>query len=105
MPDTRIKRKYASGMMYDIRLDNALTAGSAPQEIVNANGFSSVIAGYSSSSINLTNKLLMNIGVNGQVFTLNNHYTIEPRLGFLQQLSKNKSIGAQLMDCTAVWKS
>ncbi len=82
-----------TGMKYDIFLNNALAAGSVPEEIVNASGFSSVISGYSSSSINLTSKLLMNIGINSQVFTLNNHYTIEPRLGFRQQLSKNQSIG------------
>ena len=82
-----------TGMMYDIKLNNALTLGSTPQEIVNAKGFSTVISGFSSSSINLTDKLVMNIGINGQVFTLNNHYTIEPRLGFRQQLGKNQSIG------------
>jgi len=82
-----------TGMMYDIQLDNSLAPNSPPQEIVNASGFSTVISAYSSSSINLTNNLLMNIGINSQIFTLNNHYTIEPRLGFRQQLSKNKSIG------------
>ncbi|MCC6280134.1 MAG: carboxypeptidase-like regulatory domain-containing protein [Saprospiraceae bacterium] len=82
-----------TGMMYDMRLNNALTSDSPPQEIVDANGFSTVISAYSSSSIQLTDKLLMNIGVNSQVFTLNNHYTIEPRLGFQQQISKNQSLG------------
>jgi hypothetical protein len=82
-----------TGMMYDILLKNAPAPGVAPQEIVNANGFSSVVSGYSSSSVNLTDKLVMNIGVNAQIFTLNNHYTIEPRLGFRQQLNKKQSIG------------
>ena len=82
-----------TGMMYDILLNDSPAPGSPPQEIVNASGFSTVIAGYSSSSVNLSEKLLMNIGINGQFFTLNNHYTIEPRLGFQQQLSKNQSVG------------
>jgi hypothetical protein len=82
-----------TGMRYDIQLNNSLAAGAPPQEIVNANGFSSVMAGYSSSSVNITRKLLMNIGINSQVFTLNNHYTIEPRLGFRQELNKKQSIG------------
>jgi len=82
-----------TGMMYDIQLNNSLALGGPLHEIVNAKGFSTVISGYSSSSINLTDKLQMNIGINSQVFTLNNNYTIEPRLGFRQQLSKNKSIG------------
>lgn len=82
-----------TGMMYDLHLTDSPTQGLPPQEVVNADGFSTVISGYSSSSINLTDKLLMNIGINGQFFTLNNHYTIEPRLGFRQQLSENQSIG------------
>lgn len=81
------------GMKYDLLLNNALALGSPPQEIVKASGFSSVISGYSSSSIQLSNKLQMNVGINSQLFTLNNHYTIEPRLGFRQQLQKNHAIG------------
>lgn len=79
--------------MYDILLNNALSTGTEPQEIVNANGFSTLFSAYSNSSFNLTNKLVMNIGINGQLFTLNNHYTIEPRLGMRQQINKKQSIG------------
>ena len=82
-----------TGMMYDILLNNSLAVGNPPTEIVNAKGFSTLISGYTSSSIHLSNKLLMNIGVNGQIFTLNNHYTIEPRLGVRQQINKKQSIG------------
>lgn len=82
-----------TGMMYDIRLNDSQALDSPPQEIVNATGFSTLISGYSSSSVNLTDKLLMNIGINSQIFTLNNHYTIEPRLGFRQQIKENQSIG------------
>jgi hypothetical protein len=74
-------------------LNKALEPGTPPQEIVNANGFSTVISAFSSSSINLTNTLLMNLGINSQVFTLNNHYTVEPRIGLRQQLGKHQSIG------------
>ena len=82
-----------TGMMYDLQLNNSPSQGLPPQEVINADGYSTVISGYSSSSVNLTDKLMMNIGINGQFFTLNNHYTIEPRLGFRQQLSDNHSIG------------
>lgn len=82
-----------TGMMYDILLNNALSTGSAPQEIVNTNGFSTLLSAYSNSSFNLTNKLVINMGINGQLFTLNNHYTIEPRLGIRQQFNKKQSIG------------
>jgi hypothetical protein len=82
-----------NGMKYDILLNRALNSGEVPQEIVKADGQSALISGYSSSSVSLTHKLLINIGVNAQVFTLNNHYTIEPRLGLRQQLNEKQSIG------------
>jgi hypothetical protein len=82
-----------NNMRYDILLNKAFTPGQVPQEVVNANGQSTLISGYSSSSVRLTPRLLMNIGINAQVFTLNNHYTIEPRLGLRQQLTEKHSIG------------
>jgi len=82
-----------TGMMYDLLLDKSQIMNSKPTEIAKENGFSTLISAYSNSSVNLTNKLVMNIGINGQIFTLNKHYTIEPRLGFRQQISKNQSIG------------
>ncbi len=82
-----------TGMQYDILLRKANTAGSTPQEIVNTDGFSSVVAAYSNSSVNLTSKLLLNIGVNAQVFTLNNHYTAEPRVGLKQQINEKHAVG------------
>lgn len=82
-----------TGMMYDLLLNKSQTLNSQPTEIINANGFSSLISAYSNSSVSLTNKLVMNIGINSQIFTLNKHYTIEPRIGFLQQISTNQSIG------------
>jgi CarboxypepD_reg-like domain len=82
-----------TGMMYDLLLNKSFAPNTAPQQIVNSNGFSSLLSAYSSSAINLTGNLMMNIGVNGQLFTLNNHYTIEPRLGFRYQLKPNQSLG------------
>lgn len=82
-----------NGMRYDILLNKALNPGEIPQEVVRADGQSTLISGYSSSSVSLTPKLLMNVGVNAQIFTLNNHYTIEPRLGLRQQLNEKQSIG------------
>lgn len=82
-----------TGMLYDMQFKNSPDSGIPPQIIVDAKGFSTVISGYSSSSVNLTNTLVMNIGINSQLFTLNKHYTIEPRLGFRQQINQNQKIG------------
>ncbi|SRX76169.1 TonB-dependent receptor [Aequorivita antarctica] len=82
-----------TGMMYDLLLNKSFSENSPPKEIVNSNGFSSLLSAYSSSTIKLTDKLLMNVGINGQIFTLNNHYTLEPRLGIKYQLSQKQSLG------------
>jgi len=82
-----------TGMLYNLILEKSKEFKQLPTEIINANGFSTLFSAYSNSSVSLTNKLVMNIGINGQIFTLNKHFTIEPRLGFRQQISKNQSIG------------
>ncbi len=82
-----------TGMRYDILLNKAPGPDSAPREIVKADGQSMLISAYSSSSVNLTPTLLMNAGVNAQIFTLNNKYTIEPRLGFRQQINEKHAVG------------
>lgn len=82
-----------TGMSYNLLLNKSDKVGTPIKEIVNAQGFSTLLSAYSSSSISLSNKLLMNIGINTQLFTLNNNYTIEPRLGFRYQIKQNQSIG------------
>jgi hypothetical protein len=82
-----------TNMMYDILLYKSFAPNELPKETVNSNGFSTLLSAYSSSSINIGSKLLMNMGVNSQLFTLNNHYTIEPRLGLRYQLAQSHSLG------------
>jgi hypothetical protein len=82
-----------TGMRYDMLLNKALKSGATPTEIVNADGESLLVSAYSSSAIQLTDKLLMNAGVNGQFFTLNEHYTVEPRLGLKYQVSEKGALG------------
>ncbi|WP_026461280.1 TonB-dependent receptor [Adhaeribacter aquaticus] len=82
-----------TGMMYDMLLKKSPEMNVPPQEAVNAKGFSTLMSAYSSSSVNLTSRLLMNIGINSQFFTLNKKYTIEPRLGFRQRIKENQSLG------------
>ncbi|WP_019991340.1 TonB-dependent receptor [Rudanella lutea] len=82
-----------NSMHYDLLLNKVLRLGSIPQEIVKARGQSLLASAYSSSSMYLTDRLVMNVGLNAQLFTLNNRYTIEPRLGFRQQFNENHSLG------------
>lgn len=81
-----------TGMMYDLLLKNSLAPGTDPVTVVKAKGFSTLISAYTNSAVNLTEQLVMNLGVNAQLFTLNNHFTIEPRLGFKWQFKPAQSL-------------
>lgn len=79
----------AVGMHYDLSLKELKNATQL-EPVVSKNGFSTLLSGFTNSTFNF-NKLTLNVGVNAQLFTLNNTYTIEPRLGLSYQVdSKNK---------------
>lgn len=80
-------------MYYDMLLTKAFTLGQPPVEIIKQKGNSALLSAFTASSLNITSKLTLNAGINGQYFLLNKHYTVEPRLGFRATLSNNKSIG------------
>jgi hypothetical protein len=81
-----------TSMQYDILLNKADHANEPPREIVRANGQRLLASAYSSSVVHLTDHLTMNAGINAQIFTLNNHYTVEPRLGIRYQVADNQAI-------------
>lgn len=78
-----------TGLRYDMQLKQAETPGAPLQTYTDETGFSTLIAAYSNSSLNLNNSLTMNMGISSQLFTLNNKYTIEPRLAFRMQLPED----------------
>lgn len=81
-----------TGLMYNIQLKDADPAGSPIQTIIDESGSSALLSAYSNSSINLSNKWQLNLGVHGQLFTLNNHYSIEPRTSLTYSMTKNQSL-------------
>jgi hypothetical protein len=83
----------ATGLMYNMLLRNAHNFYSPLVTIVDESGFSSLLSAYTSSSYHLNNRIVFNIGLNGQLFTLNNNYTIEPRAGLKYKLMDNQHIG------------
>lgn len=62
------------------------------QSIVNENGHSFLLNTYSNSTYNFSDELTVNVGLNAQLFTLNNNYTIEPRLGIKYQYSSKQAV-------------
>lgn len=77
------------GMSYKLSLKEANESGNPLATIAGEDGFSTLLATYSASSFSY-DKWHINAGINAQLFTLNNNFTIEPRLGISHQLS-NKS--------------
>jgi hypothetical protein len=62
------------------------------QSIVDEKGSSFLATAYTNSTFNFSEKFTMNAGLNAQLFTLNNNYTIEPRIGFRYQYQANQSL-------------
>ncbi len=81
-----------TGLSYDMHFKKQVIPASALQTVLDEHGFSCLLAGYTQSSYSITDALTMNAGVNAQFFTLNKHYTIEPRIGFRYQLDEKQSL-------------
>ncbi len=83
----------ATQMNYDILLDKQVNENPDPVELVKSRGNSFLLSGYSSSLFNLAGELKICIGLNAQLFTLNGHYTIEPRLALRKRINSRQSVG------------
>lgn len=81
-----------TNMNYNLLLKNANPSGSSLQLITDEKGSSSLLSAYSESKINLGEKVTVNAGINAQLFTLDNRYTLEPRAGISYRLSANQSL-------------
>ncbi|MCF6346926.1 MAG: carboxypeptidase-like regulatory domain-containing protein [Flavobacteriaceae bacterium] len=98
--NTKISKKHTNkigftvtGMQYNILLEDALVSGTPLTTITDETGFSTLLSAYSSSAIHINNRLTVNMGLNAQLFTLNNNFTIEPRIGAKWQWTTNQQIG------------
>jgi len=81
-----------TGIHYNLLLQDTNEPGEVLQTIVNEQGFSTLLSAYTSSAYQLTNQWSVTAGLNSQLFTLNGHYTIEPRLGVKWQMTNNQSL-------------
>ncbi len=79
-------------LQYDMAFADADEEMGKMAEIADESGFSSLVNAYSESMLHLGNKVDANIGLTGQWFTLNNHYTIEPRLSMKWKLAPRQSL-------------
>ncbi len=78
---------------YDLKLNRAANIGENPTEIVSATGSSTLSSAFTNSSIFLTSRLKLNLGVTAQHFSLNNNYSIEPRVALTQNIGEKHTLG------------
>ena len=78
-------------LQYDMLMQDTKENDYKLQTLADETGFSTLLTFYSTSIFRITNRFDLNFGVNTQWFTLNNHYTIEPRLSLRYTLSAEHS--------------
>ncbi len=81
-----------TGLKYDMFMQEAADPDKALQTLTDKTGFSTLLTLYSTSIFRLTDRWEMVLGVNTQWFTLNDHYTIEPRVSLKYDFSSEHSL-------------
>ncbi|HNS17489.1 MAG TPA: TonB-dependent receptor [Bacteroidales bacterium] len=68
-------------LMYDMNIKNAEEYGDPLITYIDEMDGSNLLQVFSQSRISFTDELVLNLGIYSQYLTLNDHFTIEPRLG------------------------
>jgi hypothetical protein len=79
-------------LMYNIDIKNANDYGDPLVSYVSERNGCTLLQFYSQSKISFTDNLVVNIGLHSQYFTLNNNYTIEPRIGLRWKFRPRQTI-------------
>ena len=83
-----------TGLLYD--LDFNLSPTYVPitpmNKIVSGNASSVLISAYSNSVMNITDRLISNVGVTAQLFTLNNNSSVEPRVSLKYKIASEHTV-------------
>lgn len=80
-----------TNMRYDMNIKLAPFIGKPLETISEGSGNTNLISAYSSSLINLSHTVSATLGINSQILTLNNSWTIEPRASVKWQSSSKSS--------------
>lgn len=62
------------------------------EQIARGDGFNAVVSAFSNSVIRLNPALTATVGVTAQLFTLNNHWTLEPRVALKWKMTQRQTI-------------
>ena len=90
-------------MFYQMNLAIAPYEAESLETVSQGKGNTSLISAYNSSSVGLTERWTLNAGIYGQFLTLNNKWSVEPRIGLKWQATP-KAILHWLMVCTVAWR-
>lgn len=82
-----------TNMRYDMNFKLAPFDTKPLETISEGKGNTNLISGYTSSLINFNDRFSASLGMNGQLLTLNNSVTIEPRAAVKWQASSKSSFG------------
>ncbi|MBP6979170.1 MAG: TonB-dependent receptor [Bacteroidales bacterium] len=77
---------------YDMLIQQASDSTDALISTVDDQGSSMLMQLFTQSRFDLSEKWTVNVGLHSQIFTLNHHYTLEPRLGLKWKLSPHHSL-------------
>lgn len=79
-------------MNYSMLLKDADSAKTSLQTLVNETGNSTLVSAYSNSLLHINDKTSLNVGVNGQWFTYNNAWSLEPRAGIKYRFAPRQTL-------------
>jgi hypothetical protein len=82
-----------TNMRYDMDFKLAPFDAEPLMTISEGKGNTNLISAYTSSLFDFNDRFSASLGVNGQILTLNNSFTIEPRVAFKWQTSSRSSFG------------
>jgi len=80
----------ADKMHYDLDLKFAPSLGQDLMDITKEKGSSDLVHVFSQSKISITKSFLINAGIHGMYFNLNNEFIIEPRVGLVYNLGQSQ---------------
>lgn len=83
----------ATNLRYNTLIENIMGSNDELATFVDERGNSNLISAFNSSNFKLSSRLIMNAGLNAQVFTLNNNFTIEPRLSIKWDFIASQTLG------------
>lgn len=81
-----------SYMQYSVDVEQSLSEGTLPTQLAYQEGSTGLFQAFSQSKFRLGERITLNAGLNAMLLTLNNNYSIEPRLGLKYNIDSRNSI-------------